>query len=140
MASAVLDLRTGDATIEFLADAPTDGTTVVLPAQISQLCVAGSPCLSAANPRLKYHAQSLGLTDQTMDTVDGTAAYNAFTPAISTGMFDTIAPGRTATETVTVNRDEWAQTPSRGLMIVSHNNRADDEAQLVRVPVGDARG
>jgi hypothetical protein len=108
----------------------------VLPAQISQLCATGSPCLSATSPRLKYHAQGVGLTDQTMDVVDGTATFNAFTPAISTGMFDVVAPNGTATEAVTVNREEWAQTPALGLMIVSHDNRADNEAQLIRVRVG----
>ena len=139
MVSAVFDLRTGEGTIEFFADAPTDSTTLVLPALIEQLCAAGSPCLSADNPRLKYHAQSIGLTDETVDMVEGTATFNAFAPAISTGMLDTVAPNRTATRTVTVNRDEWARTPGLGLMIVSPNNRADNEAQLIRVRMGGPR-
>jgi minor extracellular serine protease Vpr len=51
-----------------------------------------------------------------------------------------VAPNGTATETVTVNRDEWAKSPPLGLMIVSHDNRADDEAQLVRVRLPEPRG
>ncbi|GAA0959457.1 peptidase S8 [Virgisporangium aurantiacum] len=133
MAVAVFDLRTGDGTIEFLADAPTDSSTLVLPVLFEQLCAAGSPCLSAANPRLKYHAVSFGQTDNTTDTIEGVASFNAFTPAISTGMFDVVAPNASASETVTINAAEFALTPPLGLMIVSHDNRSADEAQLIPV-------
>jgi minor extracellular serine protease Vpr len=139
LVSAVFDLRTNASSIEFFADAPTDSTTLVLPAQISQLCATGSPCLSPTSPRLKYHAQAVSTSDGSVDTVDGTAIFNAFTPAISTGMFDTVAPNATATETVTINRDEWAKSTPLGLMIVSHDNRADDEAQLVPVRLSGPR-
>ena len=105
-AVAVFTLATGDGSIEFLADAPTDSTTIVLPVLFDQLCVAGQPCLSASNPRFTYHAAALGLTDNTSDTIDATAMFNPFTPAISTGMFD-IVPGGSATETVTINSAEW---------------------------------
>ena len=133
MAVAVFDLRTGEGTLEFLADAPTDSSTLVLPVLFSQLCAAGSPCLSASNPRLKYHVVSFGQTDNTTDSIDGVASFNPFTPAISTGMFDVVAPNASATETVTINAAEFAQTPPLGLMIVSHDNRSADEAQLIPV-------
>jgi minor extracellular serine protease Vpr len=136
-AVAVFDLRTGSGSIQFLADAPTDSSTIVLPVSISQLCAAGSPCLSAANPRLRYHAVAYGLTDNTVDVVDGTASFNAFTPAISTGMFDVLNPGESATETVTVNSAEFVLTPPLGLMIVSHDNRSSDEAQLIALRPSD---
>jgi subtilisin family serine protease len=133
MAVAVFDQRTGAGSIDFLADAPFDSSTLVLPVLFEQLCAAGSPCLSASNPRLVYHIQSFGLTDNTTDTIDGTAAFNAFTPAISNGMFDVVNPNESATETVTVNAAEFARTPARGLMIVSHGNASRDEAQLIPV-------
>jgi minor extracellular serine protease Vpr len=133
MATVVFDLRTGKGSIQFLADAPFDSSTIVLPASVSQLCAAGSPCLSANNPRLRYHVEAFGRTDSTVDVVDGTAAFNAFTPALSTGMFDTVAPNTSATENVTLNATEFAQTPALGLMIVSHDNRSTDEAQLISV-------
>ncbi|HET6212020.1 MAG TPA: S8 family serine peptidase [Micromonosporaceae bacterium] len=135
MATAVFDLRTGAGSIQFLADAPHDSSTLVLPVLVSQLCASGSPCLSAANPRLNYHAVAFGLTDNTVDEVAGVAAFNAFTPAISTGMFDVVAPGGSATETVTVDAAEFARTPALGLMIVSHDNASRDEAQLIHVNV-----
>ena len=42
-----------------------------------------------------------------------------------------VAPGRTVTETVQVNKAELAQTPALGWMVVSHDNRSRDEAQLI---------
>jgi subtilisin family serine protease len=133
MATAVFDLRTGAGSIQFLADAPTDSSTIVLPALVSQLCRAGSPCLSGANPRLRYHVVSFGLTNNTMDEVDGVATFNAFDPAISNGMFDVVAPGGSAAEAVSINETEFALSPALGLMILSHDNRSSDEAQLIPV-------
>jgi hypothetical protein len=135
MAVAVFNLATGAGSIQFLADAPTDSSTIVLPVNIAQLCGTTTPCLSAASPRLKYHVVAYGLTDNTVDVVDGVASFNAFGPAISTGMFDIVAPGGSATENVTLNAAEFAQTPPLGLMIVSHDNPSTDEAQLVPVKV-----
>jgi subtilisin family serine protease len=133
LATAVFDLRSGSGSIAFLADAPLDSSTLVLPVLISQLCQSGSPCLSASNPRFKYHAATFGLIDGSSDTIRGTASFNAFTPAISTGMYDTLAPGSSTSETVTIDAGEWKLTPPLGLMIVSHDNPSKDEAQLIRV-------
>src|SRR4029077_20215275 len=72
MAVAVFDLRTGSGNIQFLADAPFNSTTVVLPVLFSQLCRAGSPCLSAANPSFIYSVASFGLADGSAHVMDGT--------------------------------------------------------------------
>ena len=133
MAVAVFTLATGGASIEFLADAPTDSTTLVLPVLFDQLCAAGQPCLNSSNPRFTYHAAAFGLTDNTSDTIDTTAKFNAFTPAISTGMFDVVSPDGSATETVTINGAEWPNSPPLGLMVVTHDNKGSDEAQTIDV-------
>jgi hypothetical protein len=132
-AVAVFNLATGAGSIRFLADAPSDSSTIVLPVLISQLCAAGAPCLSSSNPRFTYHAVGFGLTDGTQDVVDGVASFNAFSPAISTGMFDVLDPGQSATETVTINSGEFGQTPPLGVMIVSHDNPSNNETQLIPV-------
>jgi len=131
--SFVFDLRTGARSpAAFLADAPFDSTSAALPALFSSLCASGSPCLSADNPRFRYHVQAFDLTDNSVDVVDGVASFNAFTPAISNGMFDVVAPNGSATETVMIS-PEFAQTPALGLMILSHDNRANNETQLISV-------
>ena len=74
-----------------------------------------------------------GSTAAGTDVVDGVASFNAFTPSISTGMFHELAPGAEVQETVTIDAAEWANTPALGLMVVSHDNKASDEAQLIAV-------
>jgi minor extracellular serine protease Vpr len=132
-AVAVFDLRTGHGSIDFLADAPFNGTTEVLPVLFSQLCATGSPCLTTGDGRITYDAVGFG-RDGTKDTPDAEASFNVSSPAISTGMFDSVAPGGTASETVAINWAERAHTPFLGLMIVSHDNAATSEAQLISVP------
>ena len=61
-------------------------------------------------------------------------AYKAI--SVSTGMFDTVAPDATATETVSLDAAEFARTPARGFMVVSHDNpsvKDGGEAQLIVV-------
>ena len=77
--------------------------------------------------------ESYGLVDGTTDTIDGKASFNAFTPSISTGMYDTVAPGGSASETVTVDPTEWKTTPALGVMVVTHENNNHSEAQLIPV-------
>ena len=124
----------GHGSIEFLADAPLDSTTLVLPVAFSQLCQPKNPCLSSSSPRFTYQAKSFDLVNGGGDTIAATASFNAFTPAVSTGMFDPVAPGSTVTETVTIAPAELARTPPLGLMIVTHDNPAAGEtsqAQLI---------
>ncbi|GIM92725.1 peptidase S8 [Paractinoplanes toevensis] len=133
LATAVFDLRTGDGTLEFFADAPYDSSTLVLPVLVSQLCAEGSPCLSADSPRLTYHAESIGTIDGNDDEIAGKATFNAFTPALTTGVTATVAPNKTVTQTVQLDKAEFAKSPARGFMIVSHDNRSRNEAQLIPV-------
>ena len=132
-AVAVFALATGNGSIDFLADAPTDSSTIVLPVLFDQLCVPGNPCLSDSNPRFTYTASAMDIQSGSVDQANGSAKFNAFTPAISTGMFDVVPPGGSASEPITINASEWAQSPPLGLMIVSHQNPSSAEAQLIKV-------
>jgi subtilisin family serine protease len=127
--SFVFNLHTGAGSIEFLADAPFNSTTMALPVGLDQFCDAGSPCLSAANPRFTYSVRAFG-PDGSVDTT-GTGSFNAFTPSVSTGMFDVVSPGQTVTQPVAVNRAEFARTPALGFLVLSHDNSAATEAQLL---------
>ena len=64
MGSFVFSTRSGGASIAFLADAATDGSTALLPVTSTQLCRAGEPCLSKnTNPRFTYSAVGFDLTE-----------------------------------------------------------------------------
>jgi subtilisin family serine protease len=135
LGSFVFSTRSPGASINFLATARTDSSTALLPLLSSQLCRANEPCLSAANPRIRYHIVSFDLVNGGVDEVPGVARYNAWSSAISQGGFATVAPGATDTSNViSVDSAEWALTPAKGLMIVTLDNKSGpDEAQLIDV-------
>jgi minor extracellular serine protease Vpr len=142
-AVAVFNLHNDEvpASIAFLASAPTDSATMLLPVRIGsnsaaarQLCTAGAPCLSADNPRFDYRVETFGLRLAEDDVVSGTASFNAWSSSISQGMFETLAPNQTKTVPVTVDVAEWALTPAKGVMVVSRDNRnGEHEARTVEV-------
>ena len=131
----VFSTRSAGATINFLATAPTDSSTALLPVLTSQLCRVGEPCLSAANPRLTYNVVAFDLANGGVKAVPGKAKYNVWSSAISQGGFATVAPGATDTSNViSVNSAEWQLTPAKGLMIVTLDNKSGrEEAQLIEV-------
>jgi hypothetical protein len=127
LGSFVIDLETGVPTINFLATRPTDSSTVLLPFLASQTDI------SPSQPRFTYTAGSFSLEGAGFDVVDGSAEYNAYTSAISQGQFASVAPGGSASVDVVIDKSEWAQTPTKGLMIVVLDNAAGaNEARLLR--------
>jgi minor extracellular serine protease Vpr len=113
--------------VRFFADAPTDGTTILLPVIASDLG------LSPTNPRFSYQAFASSV-DGGVQQVGGTAKFNAFTPAISTGQFVSVAPNGTATVPVSINTAEWAITPALGVMAVAIENlNGTPQADLIPI-------
>jgi subtilisin family serine protease len=138
MGSFVFSTRSPGASIVSFANAPTDGSTAELIVLASQLCRPGTPghpepCLSAAHPRITYHAVSFDLTNGGVDVVSGSAKFNVWSNAVSTGAFVNVAPGQTDSSTIiSVNSAEFALTPAAGLMVVTLDNPAGEgEAQLI---------
>jgi minor extracellular serine protease Vpr len=110
--------------------APTDSSSASLVILRSQLCRAGQPCLSVTNPRFTYHVVSFDVFGTAVDTVAGVAAFNAFSPSITTGAFLAgIAPNTSASTIVSINPAEWAQTPALGVLALATENKSGaDEA------------
>lgn len=133
MGSFVFSTRSSGASIDFLAAAPTDGSTALLPVLSSRLCRAGEPCLSSTNPRITYHAVSFDLLNGGVDEVEGSAKYNVWSSSVSQGGFASVAPGSSdASNTISVDSTEFALTPAKGLMVVTLDNKSgQDEAQLI---------
>jgi len=130
----VFSTRSPGASAFFFADAHTDSSTSLLPILTSQLCRAGEPCLNAGNPRFTYEAVGFDLITDEVDPVGGTASFNAFSPAISTGAFLEVDPGESASTPITINPTEWALTPAKGIMVVSQDNQSGkEEAALLEV-------
>jgi subtilisin family serine protease len=113
----VLNLRTGGLKVRFFTDAPTDGSTLLLPAYTSDLG------LSPSRPRLTYWAYAWNWNGY-FNAVPGAASFNAFSPAISNGDWVPVAPGTSARSAASIDATEWALTPALGLMVVNKENRA----------------
>jgi minor extracellular serine protease Vpr len=139
MVVAVFDLSTNppSGVLEFLATAPTDGTTVLMP------LVAADVGVTTSNPRFSYVAQTSDpfLTGNS-DAITTPASFNAFNNAISTGAFALLPPGASASEPITIDRTEFALTPALGAMVVSLENltKENRQALLLRLQRGGEGG
>ena len=128
LGSFVIDLATNRATISFFATRPSDSSTVLLPFLASQTDI------SVSQPRFTYTAGSFSREGPGSDEVSGSAEYHAYASAITQGDFVTVAPGGSASVPIEVNKAEWAQTPTKGVMVVVLDNAAGaPEARLLRV-------
>ena len=128
MVVGVANLATGAASIQFLATAPTDGSTVLMPVFASSLG------LSPSSSSFTYQVQYFNNFDGTAGLVPGTASFDVFNPAISTAMFVPVAPGAKASVPVQITPAQWRKAPALGLMVVTEDNRSGgSQANLLRV-------
>jgi len=125
---AVFPLNGDPAFIESLADAPTDGTTVLVPLLASDIGV------TSAHPRFSYKLTTFNISDDTSADMPGKGLFNAFTPAITQAdAFTEVNPNRVELVPLSINAAEWAKTPALGLMVVSPDNKSTDQTQLIPI-------
>jgi minor extracellular serine protease Vpr len=130
-ASFVVDAKTGNIVDAFLADAPTNSSTIELPALASDLG------LHAANT--SFHYSVFGFNDfpgsATVDAT-GSAAYDVANPGVSSGAFvGALAPGHSTTLSVSVDFDKFQSAPALGWLVVSLDD-STGAGQANEVPVG----
>jgi hypothetical protein len=123
----LFNLASGAMRAEFSADAPTDGSTVLLPMLASHIGI------SPTNPRFTYVVNAFDSAG-TGESVAGAASFNAFTPAVSNAMFLAVAPNTTTDVPVAVDPVESAKTPALGFMVVTEDNVSGQaQANLLRL-------
>ncbi len=109
----------------YLAQAPTDSSTILLPVDASSLG------LTEAKGSFGYSVASYSIEGPWGDEMPGTAAYNPWAKAIADGDYVTVE--RRGTQTVTVAVDQLAakaQKP-KGLMVVVYDNRSGEPEALL---------
>ena len=127
IATFLLNIAKGTVTAQLLADAPTDGSTVLMPVLASHLGI------TSTNPRLSYAVQAFDDTGAG-EAVTGVAKFNAFTPAVSNAMFVTVAPNTSAEVPVAIDPVESAKTPALGFMVVIEDNvSGSEQAELLKL-------
>jgi subtilisin family serine protease len=129
VATFLENLSTRSIVSEFVATAPYNGSTILMPVRASHLGI------TSANPRISYSAQSFD-SNGNSDSIATMARFNAFTNAITTAVspLPTINPGATTSVPLLINTAEWANSPALGTMIVTTDNYAGaQQAQLLQV-------
>jgi minor extracellular serine protease Vpr len=117
-ASVIYNLNTQQVVAAYLADAPTDGSTVLLPV------FAEDMGLTTASPIFTYTAMTTNLLNGTSETLPGSASFNPFAPAISSGFAVAVPPGANGIVPVAIDPSQWSKTPAKGLMIVVEDNHS----------------
>ncbi|MGC5172799.1 S8 family peptidase [Microbacterium sp. DT81.1] len=110
----------------FLASAPTDSSTILLPLYASDLGI------TAENATFRYTVESFSSVNDGEDAIDGMATYNPWAPALSNGQFVTVPRNGTVSVPVTVDADEFAAQKPLGVMAVVLDNASGGEALLVK--------
>ncbi len=112
----LFNVATNSLTPEFPADAPTDGSIVLMPVFASDLGI------SPKNPRFSYSVTAFDGSGSAGEAVPGTGFFNAFTPAVSNALFLSVAPNTTTDVPVAVDPVEFTMTPAIGFMVVTQDN------------------
>jgi minor extracellular serine protease Vpr len=123
----LVNLKTHAEFVEFNADAPTDGSTVLMPVFASDLGI------SPTNPRFTYTMNAFDDTGAG-ESLTGTASFNAFTPSITNALFVPVGPNLTVDVPVAIDPVEFLKTPALGFMIVTEDNHSgEDQANLLKL-------
>ena len=128
MVTAVVNLNdpTKSPGIQFPVAAPTDNSTMLVPVFASDIGV------TAAAPRFAYSVQSFSSSGAT-DVANGWATFNAWSNAVSTAAFATLAPGQHVSVPLTIDPVEWKLSPALGVMVVGLENFNGGQARLLGI-------
>ena len=127
LGSFVINLETGAAVVDFLASAPSDGSTVLLPVRASRLG------LTQANADFEFEAVSFSLEGPGFDPMKGRASFDARTPAFTSFPFLTVAPNGSQSAQFAIDPDALGARKLLGAMVVSTDNAVGvPESQLIR--------
>jgi subtilisin family serine protease len=120
----------GDLIDLWVADAPANGSTVLLPTLASEI---GQNATN--NTRFSYGVAGFSVESPLVDSVAGQAELDPFHPALSTGDFVPIGPGGSTSLSVWANKGLVGTQHPKGWMIVTQDD-ANGAAQADLVPLG----
>jgi hypothetical protein len=123
----VYDLATGDlSSTGFFPTAPTDSSTILIPAYASQLG------LTETGGGFSYTVQSYSVEDaNASDEMNGWAKYDPWHRAISDGGYTSVPRNGTATLPITMDTAAAAAQKPKGVMVVSFDNQSGAKEALL---------
>jgi hypothetical protein len=115
--SFTIDASTGDIIDAFFADAPMNGSTIELPAVASEIGLVQK----AAKPTaFRYAVNAFSLVPGGIVDTTGSALFDPFHPAVSSGDFSPLAAGGgTASLPLSIDKSQQAKTPALGWLVAS---------------------
>jgi len=128
-ASIIIDAE-GNLINAWVADAPMNGSTVLLPTLASDIGLGPT-----GTPRFRYTVTGFSIVPGVLVDTTGVAEFRPYEPPVSTGQFVPLAPGAAANATVNVDRGKFAGSPQLGWMVVTQDD-ANGAAQADLIPVG----
>jgi subtilisin family serine protease len=128
-ASFIFDAA-GNLVDAWVADAPANGSTILLPALASDIAQTSD------NARFTYGVTGFDLEDGSVDAVPGQAEFGVRFPSVSTGQFIPVPAGGSAVLPVGVDKGKQAVSPAKGWMVVTLDD-ANGAAQADLVPIGN---
>jgi minor extracellular serine protease Vpr len=109
-ASFTLDVSSGDIVDSFYADAPMNGSTIELPTMASDLGLTGG---------FAYTVNAFSIVPGGIVDTTGTASFNPFNPAVSSGDFASVPAGGSASLPLSLNRGLQQSTHTLGWLVAS---------------------
>jgi minor extracellular serine protease Vpr len=128
-ASLIFDAA-GNLINAWVADAPMNGSTVLLPTLASDIGLA-----QTGQANFRYGVAGFSIVPDALVDTTAAAEFRPFEPPVSTGQFVPLNPGASASLPVSVDRPRFANSPQLGWMIVTQDD-ANGAAQADLVPVG----
>jgi len=113
----------------WVATAPMNGSTLLLPALASQLN------LTTGSDKLRYWVNSFSIVPGGLVDTTDVGDFRAYSPPASSGDFAVLSPGGATTMPLTVDKSRFSSTPVLGWLIVSQDD-ASGPAQTEQIPVG----
>lgn len=126
-ASWILNATTGEIVDAWLADVPMNGSTIELPALASDIGVSSSTTF-------KYWVNAFSLVPGGIVDTTGSASFNPFDPAVSSGDFSAVPAAGTTSLPLSVNRGLQQRTHTLGWLVASVDD-ANGAAQADEVSV-----
>ncbi|MGH8180150.1 MAG: hypothetical protein ACRETR_04135, partial [Steroidobacteraceae bacterium] len=78
--------------------------------------------MTSSSPAITYTETTTNLFDGTSETLPGSASFNPFAPAVSSGFFVTLPPNSHAAVPVALDPAQSKITPAKGWMVVVEDN------------------
>ena len=130
-ASFTENISTGDIVDAFFADAPMNGSTIELPTLASD--VGLSPTGGSKKQQFSYTVNAFSIVPGSFVDTTGTATYNPFDPAVSSGDFAAVAAGGSASLPLTVHKSQLQIQSPLGWLVASVDD-ANGAPQAAEIP------